>query len=54
MKKKIKEFRAPKGTYDILPDDQPYWEKFYKTAKELAQDYGFQKIDLPLFEDYEL
>ena len=50
MKKKTKEFQAPKGTYDILPDTQPYWEKFYKTAKELAQDYGFQKIETPILE----
>ncbi len=53
-KKKIKNWQAPKGLRDILPQEQPYWQKFYKVAEDLAQSYGFQKIELPLLEDTEL
>lgn len=52
MAKKI--FQAPKGTYDILPQDQVYWEKFYKTFKNIAEDYEFQRIDTPIIEETEL
>lgn len=52
MAKKI--FQAPKGTYDILPQDQVYWEKLYKIFKNMAEDYGFQRIDTPIIEETEL
>lgn len=39
---------------DILPEEQPYWEKFLKSAEDLAQDYGFQKIATPILEEAEL
>ena len=39
---------------DIFPSDQPYWEKIYRVAKELAAAYGFGKIDTPILEDAEL
>lgn len=56
MKKKQKQkfFQAPKGMRDILPEDQPYWDKFLKSAEELARDYGFLKIETPILEDAEL
>lgn len=53
-KKKTKAWQAPKGLRDILPQEQPWWQKFYKAADDLAQSYGFQKIELPLLEDAEL
>ena len=53
-KKKQKIFQAPKGTRDILPEEQPYWDRFIKVAEDLARDYGFQKIETPIFEDTEL
>lgn len=49
-----KRFQAPKGTYDILPQDQPYWDKFRKVFKKLADECGFQRIDTPLIEDANL
>jgi len=51
-RKKI--IQAPKGTRDILPNDQPYWEKIRKIARETARDFGFLRIDTPLFEEQEL
>lgn len=52
IKQKI--FQAPKGMHDILPDDQPYWEKIRRVLRERAQDYGFERIDTPLVEETEL
>lgn len=51
---KKKTFQAPKGTADILPADQVWWEKICKTAREVAKGYGFGKIDTPIIEDSEL
>jgi len=53
-KKKQKEFQAPKGMRDILPPDTAFWDKLIKAGQELAQDYGFQKIETPIIEDAEL
>lgn len=43
--------RAPRGTADILPEQQPFWE-FARTAlAEAAQSFGYARIDTPIFED---
>lgn len=47
-------FYAPKGTYDILPSDQKYWERINKIVRELAVFYGFERIDTPIFEEASL
>ncbi len=39
-----------RGMRDILPDEQPYWERVRKTLTHSAQEYGFQRIDTPLVE----
>jgi histidyl-tRNA synthetase len=49
-----KTFQAPKGTCDILPDEQIYWEKIYKTIKEIFLFYGFGRIDTPVIEEADL
>lgn len=54
MKKKTKNFQAPKGMRDILPEEQVFWDRFNSVASELAQDYGFQKIETPILEDMDL
>jgi len=43
--------QAPRGTQDILPAEQPYWDLVRATAAAVAQQYGFQRIDTPMFED---
>jgi histidyl-tRNA synthetase len=43
--------RAPRGTTDILPEDQPYWRLVREAAADLAQAFGYRQIDTPLFED---
>jgi histidyl-tRNA synthetase len=43
-------YQRPKGTHDILPEDQPYWDYVRNTARTLAERMGFERIDLPSFE----
>ena len=47
-------FQAPRGTLDILPEDQKYWRYVEHHASEVAARFGFQRIDTPMFEDAEL
>ena len=47
-------FQAPRGTLDILPEDQKYWRYVEHHASEVAARFGFQRIDTPVFEDAEL
>jgi histidyl-tRNA synthetase len=43
-------YQRPKGTHDILPEDQPYWYYVRNTARTLAERMGFERIDTPGFE----
>ena len=45
---------APKGTYDILPDQQPLRRWVIAVAEEVFTRYGYRRIDTPLFEDTRL
>jgi histidyl-tRNA synthetase len=47
-------FKRPRGTADILPEDQPYWAHVYATARKVANQFGYQRIDTPVFEDTKL
>lgn len=47
-------YRAPRGTQDILPAQQPYWQFVRDTAASVCQRYGFQPIDVPIFEETSL
>lgn len=47
-------FQSPTGMHDILPEEQKYFQKIYNVAKEVADFYGFQKIDTPIIEQTEL
>jgi histidyl-tRNA synthetase len=44
-------FRSPRGTHDVLPADQPLWQKVTGTIAEVAEDYGYHRIQTPIFED---
>lgn len=39
---------------DVLPEDWRYWEMVLTTANRLANQYGFERIDLPIIEYTEL
>jgi histidyl-tRNA synthetase len=45
------EYTAPRGTTDVLPDEQRYWRFVRSTADPLAERFGYQWIDIPMFED---
>jgi len=40
--------------HDILPEDQPFYQKIYHIAESCASFYGFQRIDTPILEAAEL
>lgn len=44
-------FKAPRGTRDILPEDQQYWHHVRKHATDVSRRYNYQRIDTPVFED---
>lgn len=44
-------YKAPRGTADILPEEQPYWRYVEQKAVEVCQLYGYERIDSPAFED---
>ena len=46
-----RQFRAIKGTRDILPPDSALWNWFERTAREVFETYGFRDIRLPVFEE---
>ncbi|HVD26267.1 MAG TPA: histidine--tRNA ligase [Gaiellaceae bacterium] len=47
-------FEAPRGTHDILPSEQPLWQRLAVEAERLCALYGYRKIVTPGFEDTEL
>ena len=46
--------RSVTGMQDVLPEDRPYWDLVLETAIDLAERYGFQRIDVPIMEYTEL
>jgi histidyl-tRNA synthetase len=44
-------YQAPRGTQDVLPQQQPYWSYVKQTAVAVCDLYGYQRIDTPAFED---
>ena len=47
-------YQRPPGTQDILPEDQPYWNRVRSLSKHLAELAGFERIDTPIFEATEV
>ncbi len=45
---------APRGTHDVLPDEQPVRDRILTATTSLAARYGYGKIDTPMFEDTQL
>jgi len=44
-------YRAPRGTSDILPEEQAYWRYIEQKVADICQLYGYERIDCPAFED---
>jgi histidyl-tRNA synthetase len=47
-------FQAPRGTNDVLPSEQPVWQRATGTLSEVAEMYGYRRILTPVFEEAEL
>jgi histidyl-tRNA synthetase len=47
-------FEAPRGTYDVLPADQPLRQRVTDEFERLCALYAYRKIQTPVFEDTEL
>lgn len=47
-------FKSPRGTFDILPEQQNHWKYLKKTATDICELAGFQRIETPIFEDAEI
>ncbi|MDO8615380.1 MAG: histidine--tRNA ligase [Dehalococcoidia bacterium] len=46
-----RQYKAPRGTQDILPADQPWWDYVRDTAARLAREFGYAQIETPVFEE---
>ncbi len=47
-------YQAPRGTYDLLPEQAAVRARILGEAKVLVEGAGFGQIDTPIFEDTEL
>jgi len=46
--------KAPRGTFDILPERAPLWNRVERAAREIFELYGYGEIRTPIFENAEL
>src|SRR5215218_9121314 len=47
-------FKAPRGTFDLLPEAQPVRRRIAETARRRLEAAGYRRIDTPAFEETEL
>lgn len=40
-----------RGMKDILPKEEDFWKRFYRTAENMAEAYGYCYIETPILED---
>jgi histidyl-tRNA synthetase len=50
----VTRIEAPRGTHDVLPSDQPLWQKVTGEMERLCALYGYRRIQTPAFEDTDL
>lgn len=53
-KRKIKKPKLLRGFRDILPEEQPYWDKLEDACRAISNDYSFGRIRLPILEETKL
>jgi len=53
-KAKKQVLQSPKGMHDILPQDQPLWDRVYRIARDVSEYYNFKHIETPMVERSEL
>ena len=47
-------FQSPTGMHDILPEEQKYFQRIYNICTDMAEFYGFKKIETPILEEADL
>jgi histidyl-tRNA synthetase len=47
-------YKSPRGTADILPEDQKYWRYIERNAEDICRLYGYERLDTPVFEETQL
>lgn len=56
--KKVKEkkmaYQSVKGMHDILPEEQPLWERVRTAARHVGEFYNFARIDTPVLESADI
>jgi len=50
----VTRIEAPRGTHDVLPSEQPLWQKVTGEMERLCDLYGYRRIQTPVFEDVDL
>jgi histidyl-tRNA synthetase len=50
-KEKSFAFQSVRGMHDILPQDQPYWQRVREVFREEAEVRGYGRIDTPILEN---
>lgn len=53
-KKERKIFQRPRGTHDIMPEDDRLWDKLRESIRSISSFYDFGRIETPHFEDTDL
>lgn len=48
------QYKALQGFKDILPNEQPYWRMAEKVMVEVAETFGYRRIDTPTLEETSL
>jgi histidyl-tRNA synthetase len=50
----VSKFKAPRGTFDVLPEQQPVRRRIATTSQRMLEAAGYGRIDTPIFEDTDL
>jgi histidyl-tRNA synthetase len=47
-------FKAPRGTFDVLPEGAPVRRRIGEVARRILETAGYERIEVPVFEDTDL
>jgi histidyl-tRNA synthetase len=51
LKKTVQPIALPRGMRDLLPSDQPYWDRVRGACINITKAYGFEQIETPIVEE---
>jgi histidyl-tRNA synthetase len=47
-------FKAPRGTFDILPEGAPVRRRIEEVSRRILETAGYERLEVPIFEDTDL